>query len=193
MSVLSYLQLPEASYVPKYATLDKTLLNTVDTQIEGQIQQGKQSLSTFDQLADTTGKSLSVLPESYQRQYNEALNQAKAQLDTDVEKYGYRNIQGRVSNIARDFQNQVNPLLQTAGQVSAAYKRIDESDADGMSKQAGRIAINQALESGEGYKAPEYIAAFENWRDLRKDINDLASGWQAGARRAFGYLQWGLY
>jgi hypothetical protein len=180
MSVLSYLQLPEPAYVPKYAALDTSLLNTVDTQIEGQIQQGKKDLSTFDQLADTTSKSLSVLPESYQRQYNEALTQAKAQLDADVEKYGYRNIQGRVGNIARDFQNQVNPLLQTANQVAAAYKRIDDSKAEGVYKQVGRAAINQALESGETYKAPEYIAAFENWRDLRKDINDLASGWQAG-------------
>jgi hypothetical protein len=180
MSILSYLQLPEATYVPKYATLDKSLLNTVDTQIEGQIQQGKESLSTFDQLADTTGKSLSVLPESYQRQYNEALNQAKAQLDTDVEKYGYRNIQSRISNIARDFQNQVNPLMQTAGQVSAANKIIEDSKAEGIFKSVGRQAIQEGLKNGDQFTTPAYLSAFENWRDLRKDINDLASGWRAG-------------
>jgi virulence-associated protein VapD len=177
---LKYLQLPEPTYIPKYASVDPQVLGQVTSQIENQIQQGRQSLSALDQLEDNTSQALSILPDSYKQQYKEVLNRTRAQLDEDVEKYGYRNIQGKVRNLARDFQNEVAPLMQTAGQVSAAYKRIDESSADGMSKQVGRQAIQQALEGNADFSPPQYLAAFENWRDLRKEINDFASKWKEG-------------
>jgi len=177
---LKYLQLPEPTYIPKYASVDPQVLGQVTSQIENQIQQGRQSLSALDQLEDNTSQALSILPDSYKQQYKEVLNRTRAQLDEDVEKYGYRNIQGKVRNLARDFQSEVAPLMQTAGQVSAAYKRIDESSADGMSKQVGRQAIQQALEGNADFSPPQYLAAFENWRDLRKEINDFASKWKEG-------------
>jgi putative sterol carrier protein len=183
---LKYLQLPEPTYIPKYASVDPQVLGQVTSQIENQIQQGRQSLSALDQLEDNTSQALSILPDSYKQQYKEVLNRTRAQLDEDVEKYGYRNIQGKVRNLARDFQSEVAPLMQTAGQVSAAYKRIDDSKAEGVYKSVGRQAIQQALETGTG-GVPD-VSVFENWRDLYKDVDDLSRGWQ-GSQQAFEELK----
>jgi hypothetical protein len=164
---LRYLQLPEAQYVPQYAQLDRNMLNTVDTQIQSQIEQGKQQLDKYDAMVDTTMQSLATLPESQRLAFQEMANKTKAELDASVDTQGYRNIQGSVRNLSRQFASGATPFLQRAEQIKAVNERLEKiSSRDARRFLQYQVALaNENTPVNEKLELSSYIDVGDNWID----------------------------
>lgn len=180
MSVFNYLQTPQPQLVQNYAAPDSTLMARSTNNLLQQQEQGRGLLQQQADIFSQERLKANALPEIDRESYLQKIAEKEQQLNQLVENRGLRGARNQIGQLAREFQEEINPYRQGIQRFQSLRETIDSSQADAVYKQFGRGLLQQNVDTGgiQGFQAPEIINTFEGWKDLRKDIIDYSSRFQ---------------
>ena len=180
---IRHLTLTEPQYVPSYNTLDLSLVNTVDSQIQHQGEMTNQARTLLDEFGQTMDQQLIGLPQADRQKFRESLIKKQQEIDNLVETRGARHSLHSVQRLAREYQNEVTPGIQYSQRISEIQNKISESDADPELKAIARYRLSDQMgdsifnEQGEVKRISmdNVVDILSGYKNIQKEALDYVS------------------
>ena len=173
---IRHLTLTEPQYVPSYNTLDLSLVNTVDSQIQhqGMLAQ-EQSSGLFQNLQEEVLSNLSGLPEEFQTEAAGLIDQSRANIDRIFEEKGARHALPAIQREAQKATSALRPYQQVAGQAQAYKEKIDQAKEVDPTVRAWARQQGNVVRDEDGNLSFQGISldVFDNWQNIPTVIQDF--------------------
>jgi hypothetical protein len=177
---LRYLTLPEPQYIPSYNQVDSRLVSEVDQNIQHQGEQIRQyERDTYGAFTDSAMSQLQGLPEEFQGEVMQMLEQSRGNITSAYEKYGARNAMPAITREAQNVAQQFAPYQQALSQAQQYRERISEVGAEkGVDPNVRRFFESQGQFGRDdqdriNFSSPQ-TQVLDNWKDMSNEIRDFA-------------------
>ena len=187
MSVLNYLRLPEAQYIPKYATFDPgTELNIAKT-MQAQSDIGEQRYNQLQELQRTQSAGANQQQLAYM---NEVMNGLQSDISGEIERGNYRGISSKLPSIASDFVTKIQPIQQDIQKKQEYVTQLEANKnipLDLKQNLINSVKSNQDLVFNDYQVAPSEWKTIDDLIDVSKHIpTDIREEWGITASGEYG-------